>query len=150
MVEDIGLWVLQSLQGDVWHDLYAFTTERQFLVDFEMANHYVSTFPTSRFVQTLTVQLPTPGARYLLQGYEYRVVRGSVTESQMINDEDLLQALTEIFGLNFPMGTRFQSQVPRLERLLGGVVLMRDSGQFKKELRLFYMYVAALHVEKRL
>jgi hypothetical protein len=38
----------------------------------------------------------------------------------------------------------------RLERLLGGVVLMRDSGQFKKELKLFYMYVAALHVEKRL
>lgn len=38
----------------------------------------------------------------------------------------------------------------RLERLLGGVVLMQDSGQFKKELRLFYMYVAALHVEKRL
>jgi N-hydroxyarylamine O-acetyltransferase len=119
VAEDMGLWVLQSLHGDGWHDLYAFTVERQFLVDFEMANHYVSTFPASRFVQTLTVQLPTPGARYLLHGYEYRVVRGSVTESRMINDEDLLQTLTEIFGLKFPMGTRFQSQVPRLERLLG-------------------------------
>jgi N-hydroxyarylamine O-acetyltransferase len=120
VVEDMGLWVLQSLQGDLWHDLYAFTTERQFLVDFEMANHYVSTFPSSRFVQTLTVQLPTPEARYFLQGDQYRVERGLVTESQKIHGEDLLRALREIFGLNFPMGTRFQSQVPRLERLLCG------------------------------
>ena len=119
VIEETGLWVLQSLLGDVWQDLYAFTVERQFLVDYEMANHYVSTFPASRFVQTLTVQLPTPGARYLLQGCEYQVLRGSVTESRMIKDDNLLQTLAESFGLKFPAGTRFRSQVPRLERLLG-------------------------------
>lgn len=119
VVQDTGAWVLQSLLGDVWQDLYAFTTERQFLPDFEMANHYVSTFPGSRFVQTLTAQLSTPEARHFLQGDHYRVDRGAVTENRTVSEEELLPTLEEVFGLEFPMGTRFQSQVPRLERLLG-------------------------------
>lgn len=96
-----------------------FTFEPQFLVDFEMANHYVSTFPTSQFVQTLTVQLSTPEARYLLRDHEYTVARGELTDSRMIKDADLLKVLSEIFGLEFPIGTQFQSQAQRLETLLG-------------------------------
>ena len=58
-----GQWVLQSLRDGAWVDLYAFTLEPQLLADYEMANYYTSTHPDSRFVQTLTVQLPTPGER---------------------------------------------------------------------------------------
>jgi N-hydroxyarylamine O-acetyltransferase len=119
IVEETGLWVLQSLHDKVWQDLYAFTLEPQFLVDFEMANHYVSTFPASPFVQTLTVQLSTPEARYLVRDHEYTVSRGQLTDSRMIKDEDLLKILSEIFGLEFPIGTQFQSQAQRLETLLG-------------------------------
>jgi len=121
VVEDAGTWVLQSLRDEAWQDLYAFALEPQFLVDFEMANHYVSTFPTSRFVQAATVQLSTPEARYLLRDYEYTVARGKCTDSHIIRDEDLLKVLAEVFGLEFPIGTRFQSQAQRLETFLGAV-----------------------------
>src|SRR5262245_61649611 len=58
VVEDAGHWVVQSQRDQVWNDLYAFSLEPQHPADFEMANYYASTHPDSRFVQTLTVQLP--------------------------------------------------------------------------------------------
>ena len=42
--------------AQAWTDLYAFTLERHFPVDYEMANHYTSTHPSSPFVQALTAQ----------------------------------------------------------------------------------------------
>ena len=48
-----GGWMLQSLRDGAWVDLYAFTREPQELADYEMANYWVSTHPSSRFVQTL-------------------------------------------------------------------------------------------------
>jgi N-hydroxyarylamine O-acetyltransferase len=52
LIEHGGGWLLQSLRDDEWIDLYAFTLEQQEMADYEMANHYVSTHPNSRFVQT--------------------------------------------------------------------------------------------------
>jgi N-hydroxyarylamine O-acetyltransferase len=106
---EAGLWVLQSGRGDDWFDLYAFTLEPQYPVDFEMANHYVSTYPTSRFVQTLTAQRSTLEARYNLRNREFLVDRGSeVTSRTLRDDEEILQVLAETFHLEFPPGTRFR------------------------------------------
>src|SRR5262245_22637679 len=38
LVEEAGLWILQSRRGEGWHDFYAFTREPQHLVDYEVAN----------------------------------------------------------------------------------------------------------------
>jgi N-hydroxyarylamine O-acetyltransferase len=109
LMEENNLWVLQSQQGASWQDQYAFTLEPQYEVDFEMANHYTSTHPASRFVQTLTVQLPTPEARHILRGRELTVIRGGEVSSQTIEGEEmLLRVLAEVFGLSFPPGTRFR------------------------------------------
>jgi len=109
LVEEHGLLVLQSLAGGAWQDLYAFTLEPQYPVDFEMANHYVSTHPNSRFVQTLAVQRQTPTACYMLRNRELTIVTGDVVETTRIDDnESLLHVLAETFGLEFPPGTRFR------------------------------------------
>jgi N-hydroxyarylamine O-acetyltransferase len=109
LTHDDGLWVLQYLDGGAWQDAYAFTLEPQFAVDFEMANHYTSTHPASRFVQTLTAQLPTPEARYLLRDRELTVLRGDQVSSRTIPDEEeLLRLLSGTFGLHFAPGTRFR------------------------------------------
>ncbi len=109
LVEESGLWVLQSLAGGAWQDLYAFTLEPQYPVDFEMANHYVSTHPNSRFVQTLAVQRQTPTVCYMLRNRELTVVTGDVVEPTRIDDDELLlHILAETFGLEFPPGTRFK------------------------------------------
>ena len=50
LVEDAGLWVLQVQRtAPYWLDLYAFTLEPRYLVDYEVASHYVATHPDSIF-----------------------------------------------------------------------------------------------------
>jgi N-hydroxyarylamine O-acetyltransferase len=108
VVEESAHWVMQSQRDRSWNDLYAFSLETQHLADFEMANYYVSTHPESRFVQTLTAQLPTPEARFLLRNREFTIDRGDTAQSRMLADDDeLLAVLADTFGLRFPAGTRF-------------------------------------------
>lgn len=108
VVKDSGPWVLRSRRGAMASDLYAFSLEPQFPIDFEVANYYVSTHPDSRFTQTLTVQRTTPARRLQLVNHEWRVDDGRTGVTHPIGDADhLLAVLAEIFGLRFPVGTRF-------------------------------------------
>jgi N-hydroxyarylamine O-acetyltransferase len=108
-LENAGdLWVLQTLSQGQWMDLYAFTLEQHYPADYEVANHYTSTYPDSHFVRTLTAQRTTPEARYVLRGRELLVDRGDGAVGRTIDDDDeLLRVLAESFGLDFPVGTRF-------------------------------------------
>ncbi|HET6879494.1 MAG TPA: arylamine N-acetyltransferase [Pirellulales bacterium] len=100
---------LESLRGGTWQDIYVFSLDPRYPVDFEMANHYVSTHPASRFVQTLAVQRQSPGACYLLRNRELTCIRGDqTTVTEIIDDEDLLAVLKDTFGLALPPGTRFK------------------------------------------
>jgi N-hydroxyarylamine O-acetyltransferase len=125
IAREADLYVLQWLRDGTWQDLYAFTLEPHYLIDFEMANHYVSTHPSSRFVQTLTVQRSTPEARYILRNRELSVDYGDgekrpsvgpsagsgdprTTSVQVVqSDGELLDMLKNAFGLTFPPDTRF-------------------------------------------
>jgi len=111
VVEEAGAgWVLQSLRDGSWHGLYAFTLEPQLAVDYEIANHYVSTHPRSRFVQTLTVQLPHPERRLILRDRELVEDRGAAVSAcsrTLAGEDELLQVLRQDFGLDFAPGTRF-------------------------------------------
>jgi N-hydroxyarylamine O-acetyltransferase len=112
LVRSAGHWVLQSLREGAWTDLYAFTLEPQLPVDFEVANHYVSTHPQSRFVQALTVQQVTPEERRTLIDRELAIERSGGLERRTVGGADaLLDVLAETFGLSFPAGTRFRIPV---------------------------------------
>lgn len=111
--EEGSHWVLESLREGGWQDLYVFTLEPRYPIDFEMANHYVSTHPDSRFVQTLTAQTQSPQFCYLLRNRELTIIRqGETSISQIADDEALLHVLAETFGLAFPSGTRFKCLPP--------------------------------------
>jgi N-hydroxyarylamine O-acetyltransferase len=102
-----GTWVLQALGADGWRDLYAFTLEPQLDVDYEVANHFVSTHPDSRFVRTLAAQLPGPEVRRTLRNRTYLVERGHETQSRILDsDEAIVDTLASEFGLALPEGTR--------------------------------------------
>lgn len=108
VVEEDGAWVLQAADDGDWSDLYVFTLEPQHLVDYEMANHYTSTYPESRFRQTLTAQLPGPDVRAILRNLELTEQRGArVSVRTLAGDDELLTVLDSLFGLRFPPGTRF-------------------------------------------
>jgi N-hydroxyarylamine O-acetyltransferase len=112
VVEEGELLVLQTFRQEAWLDLYAFVPQPQHPVDFEVANWFTSTHPESRFVQTLTVQLPTPEARYILRNKTFTIDRGRKQESRELRDrEELLSVLDQTFGLSFPADTPFRNPV---------------------------------------
>jgi N-hydroxyarylamine O-acetyltransferase len=109
IVHDATLWVLQELRPDGWRDLYAFTLEPQYPIDFELANHYTSTHPNSRFTQTLVAQRMGPQGRSLLVNRNLTVeLNGTVDTRTVRDDDELLNVLKQNFGLDFPTGTRFR------------------------------------------
>jgi len=104
-----GLRVLQSYHHGAWEDLYAFVPEPRFPIDFEMANHYTSTHPESRFLRTLTAQLPGPEVRRILRNRAYAELRGDQAEGRELATEELLPILRETFGIELPEGARFRA-----------------------------------------
>ena len=104
-----GQWVLQSSHGGSWEDLYAFTMEPQHRVDYELASHYTSTHPSSKFTQVATAQRIAPDVRYTLRDRDYSEDRGGEIARRTLKDDDeVLDVLAETFGLRFPPGTRFR------------------------------------------
>jgi N-hydroxyarylamine O-acetyltransferase len=108
VVSEGDLLVLQSFRQERAFDLYAFSPQPRYPVDFEVANWYTSTHPQSRFVQTLTVQLPTPEARYILRNRLFVIERGGTEETRELkSEEELFTVLLQTFGLSFPEKTSF-------------------------------------------
>ncbi|GLH67980.1 arylamine N-acetyltransferase family protein [Geothrix edaphica] len=104
-----GLCVLQSRREEGWEDLYAFQPEARFPVDFEMANHYTSTHPESRFIRTLTAQLPGPEVRRILRNRAYAELRGAEVAGRELAPEEVIPILRDVFGLEVPAGARFRA-----------------------------------------
>jgi N-hydroxyarylamine O-acetyltransferase len=103
---DLG--VLQVLNSDGWLDLYAFSEEPQFAVDYEVANHYTATHPSSPFVRTLVVQRSCAGVRFVLRDRELSEERPDQTVTRTLSGDDaLLATLAQVFNLELPAGTRF-------------------------------------------
>jgi len=102
-------WVLQGNAAGDWDDLYAFTLEPHHPVDFEMGNHFTSTYPRSPFVLNLIVQRSWPEKRAILRNRDL-VVRedGASTATTVRDPGHLLGVLDGVFGLAFPPGTRFR------------------------------------------
>lgn len=105
IIQDETIRVLQLKGSGGWRDLYAFTLEEALPIDFEVANHYTSTFPTSQFVTTLTAQLSLTDERRILRHRTLTLRRGGVETTRQIADEELLPLLREEFGLDLPADT---------------------------------------------
>ncbi|HZD18388.1 MAG TPA: arylamine N-acetyltransferase [Actinomycetota bacterium] len=108
LVDTDGARVLQTLRPDGWLDYYGFTFEPQHPVDFELANHYTSTHPDSRFTRTLTAQLSSPERSLVLRGLSFAELTPSDEVVSRIEPDRLLEVLSSRFTLRLPEGTRFE------------------------------------------
>ena len=108
-----NLWVLQSLAYGYWKDLYAFSEEPQYAVDIEVANHYTSTYPGTRFKKLLTVQLPQLTQRTFLRNNELLTETATEATSRTLTDHEVHQVLWEIFGIQLPPETQLVVPQPQ-------------------------------------
>ena len=112
LVNNDGARVVQTLRPRGWIDLYAFTFEPQYPVDYEMANHFTSTHPRSPVTRTLTVQLCSPERSLLLRVRKLIEETPTGETTGEVRDDQLLGVLAERFTLSFPPGTRFDAPTP--------------------------------------
>lgn len=109
ILEEGSVRVLQAWQGETWADLYAVEPGEVHPVDLEMGNHYTSTHPESRFVQTLTVQLSMPEERRILRNLTLSLGRNGCFHTRELERSDLLPVLKELFDLELPAEARFRA-----------------------------------------
>jgi N-hydroxyarylamine O-acetyltransferase len=102
-----GDWRMQSLVRGQWLSLYRFDLRPVPLIDYIVANHYVSTHPDSFFVNNLNVARTTSDSRLSLRNREFTVRRmgheperrtlGSVAEiRQVLENEFLIRLPTHL------------------------------------------------------
>jgi len=94
-----GDFLLQVKLGDAWRPVYRFDLEPQFPADYAMANHYVSTYPESIFVDHLIVARVMPGQRQTL--FDTTLTQRGTSESkrELTSAEELRGVLQDTFGL---------------------------------------------------
>ncbi len=110
LVEEGAAWALESRWGaaGAWRPLYRFTHDAALPPDFEVANWYTSTHPSSPFTSTLTVQRAWRDRRVILRDRELTRVDEAGRSLERLGDrEQLLVVLRREFALEFPSGTSF-------------------------------------------
>jgi N-hydroxyarylamine O-acetyltransferase len=111
LVEEAPGYVLQTWRENAWVDLYSFTMEEQFAVDYEVANYYTATYPDSFFRKQLMVHLPAPDVRVTLVGRRLIERRPEgASEVVLADDAAVLEVLATRFGMHFLAGTKFPNE----------------------------------------
>ena len=109
-------WRMQSLAHDEWHTLYRFELRPTAMIDYVVANHYVSTNPASRFVSNLMLGRTTTDRRLSLFNRELTVRRtGHELERRNLRDvAELRQVVEHEFLLPIPAGADVDRRLENL------------------------------------
>jgi N-hydroxyarylamine O-acetyltransferase len=103
MVRRDDEWVLEAEIDGRLVPLWTSTLEPQFPVDFEVANHWVSTAAASPFVNRLMLRALMPGGRTSVMNRDVSLLRGGRAEKYQLADRAALrQLLADHFGFDLP------------------------------------------------
>ncbi|KZC18400.1 N-hydroxyarylamine O-acetyltransferase [Rhodanobacter sp. FW510-R12] len=111
-----GDWRMQSLVRGQWLTLYRFDLRPSQMIDYVVANHYVSTHPASRFPSNLIVARTTADRRMSLLNHEYTVRWLGQEPVRYVLDgvADIRHALEEEFLLRLPPGEALDRRLGQL------------------------------------
>jgi N-hydroxyarylamine O-acetyltransferase len=109
---------LQARVGEAWKTLYRFDLQPQHAPDYELSNHYTSTYPTSHFRSMLIAARPVPGARYALSNNQLTIhhMDGPSERRLLGSVGEVRQVLESMFGLTLPAAAELD---PALARACG-------------------------------
>lgn len=108
VIDEGHLRVLQARKAGTWTDLYAFEPEEREPIDFEMANWYTSTHPSSRFVLAPTAQRLEREGRHAVRGRVFTSTTRAGTTSREIARREFVPLLRDVFGIDVPADARFR------------------------------------------
>lgn len=102
-------WIVQFIHNGQWDNLYSFTEEEQYPIDFEMPNHWCLTHPDSIFKKFTMAYIRTPDGRKTIadveddQGkkvQEFRKFSSKGVETFIPKtEEEYMEALESYFGI---------------------------------------------------
>ncbi|MEJ2085942.1 MAG: arylamine N-acetyltransferase [Acidobacteriota bacterium] len=92
--------VLQRFWSGRWNDLYAFSREPVHPVDFQVANHFTSTYPESIFLKRLTIQRFEGERRHILRHRTYTVRKGTDESVREVERDEVAPLVRSVFGLS--------------------------------------------------
>jgi N-hydroxyarylamine O-acetyltransferase len=99
-----GSWALRSLRPQGWLELYTFTLEARWPIDYTVFNWYTSTHPRSAFTQRLVVQKVANNLRRSLIDGELTLTRpGWTGETRTVAPADRPETLASEFGIELTM-----------------------------------------------
>lgn len=104
LLEHDGEWRMQACVRGAWLTVYRFDLRPCAMIDYVVANHYVSTHPQSRFVDHLSVARTLPDRRLTLRDREFTVRRVDVepVRRSLRDAAEIRRVLQEEFGLRVP------------------------------------------------
>ena len=102
-------WRMQARVRGAWLTLYRFDLQPHAPIDYEVANHYVSTHPESNFVNHLIAARTTPDRRLTLRDREFTVRRQDAEPERCV--------LRDVAGLRHVLESEFLLRLPAGEAL---------------------------------
>ncbi|HEY1385644.1 MAG TPA: arylamine N-acetyltransferase [Dongiaceae bacterium] len=116
LLRDGEQFTLQCKLLDKWASFYRFELHPQEPIDYEVANHYVSTWPTSHFVNSLIAARAIPEGRYGLRDNRLSIHRmGGASEQRVLaSTAEVNATLRELFGIVVPDEAAFAAKLARL------------------------------------
>lgn len=111
-----GGFKLQALLGRVWKSLYRFDLQPQLEPDYEIANYYLYTHPSSHFRTSLLAARPTPDCRYgLANNFLSTHPRNGPSQRKALTSvAQVRDTLQEIFQLTLPTGPDLDEAIARV------------------------------------
>lgn len=95
-------YILQNKIDGEYQNMYAFSLEPCFEMDFLMSNHFTSTFPDSFFISMRLITMPTKEGRITLTDKHLKITEnGEVTEKSVDDENDFEEYLNKYFNLNY-------------------------------------------------
>jgi N-hydroxyarylamine O-acetyltransferase len=117
LLERAGQYTLQCNLKGQWTSFYMFDLQEQAPVDYQVANHYVSTWPTSHFVTSLTAARATADGRYGLRNNRLSIhrVKGESEQRVLPGAAEISAVLKDLFGVVVPDEPAFAAKLARLD-----------------------------------
>ena len=109
-------YILQALVNGAWTPVYRFDLDPQYDADYEMSNHFVSTYPQSIFLHNLLAARLAPGKRYGLLNRRLSVhdEHAGSEHRELTDVADLRGVLETELGIRLPDDAGLDAALARL------------------------------------